>query len=60
MNQFDPEIQEQVEVHVKYESYIEREQKLAERIGSLEDYKIKSDFDYDRVKAAFTPKQGKN
>lgn len=51
MNQYDLEIQEQVEVHVKYESYIEREQKLAEKIGSLEDYRIKSDFDYDRVKA---------
>lgn len=51
MNQFDTEIQEQVEVHVKYESYIDREQKLAEKIGGLEDYKIRSDFDYDRVKA---------
>jgi tRNA uridine 5-carboxymethylaminomethyl modification enzyme len=51
MNKYDQEIQEQVEVHVKYESYIDREQKLAEKIGSLEDYKIKSDFDYDRVKA---------
>ncbi|RAW03541.1 tRNA uridine-5-carboxymethylaminomethyl(34) synthesis enzyme MnmG [Pseudochryseolinea flava] len=45
------EIQEQVEIKVKYESYIEREQRLAEKIGELEDFKIKPDFDYDRVKA---------
>ncbi|MBT1703118.1 tRNA uridine-5-carboxymethylaminomethyl(34) synthesis enzyme MnmG [Chryseosolibacter indicus] len=51
LNRYDKEIQEQVEVHVKYETYIEREQKIAEKIGSLEEYKIKGDFDYDRVKA---------
>lgn len=48
---FSPEVLEQVEIGIKYDSYIEREQKLAEKIGGLEDYKIKSDFDYDRVKA---------
>ena len=36
---------------MKYDSYIDREQKLAEKIESLEDYKIQADFDYDRVKA---------
>lgn len=48
---YSPEVLEQVEIGIKYDSYIEREQKLAEKIGGLEDYKIKSDFDYDRVKA---------
>jgi tRNA uridine 5-carboxymethylaminomethyl modification enzyme len=48
---FSQEELEQAEIAIKYESYIEREQKLAEKIGSLEDFKIKSDFDYDRVKA---------
>ncbi|HYG01704.1 MAG TPA: tRNA uridine-5-carboxymethylaminomethyl(34) synthesis enzyme MnmG [Chryseosolibacter sp.] len=51
LNTYSDEVGEQAEIHVKYESYIEREQKLAERIGSLEDYKIKTDFDYDRVNA---------
>jgi tRNA uridine 5-carboxymethylaminomethyl modification enzyme len=51
LNNYSTEVQEQVEVNVKYESYIDREQKLAEKLGGLEDYKIKSDFDYDRVKA---------
>jgi tRNA uridine 5-carboxymethylaminomethyl modification enzyme len=44
-------VQEEAEIDIKYESYIEREQKLAEKIGSLEEYRIKPDFDYDRVKA---------
>ncbi len=51
LNQFNQEVLEQAEIHVKYETYIEREQKLVEKIGSLEDFKIKTDFDYDRVKA---------
>jgi tRNA uridine 5-carboxymethylaminomethyl modification enzyme len=51
LSKYSEEVLEQAEVHIKYESYIEREQKLAEKIGSLEDYKIKPDFDYDRVRA---------
>lgn len=50
-NQYPQEVSEQVEIDIKYESYIEREQKLAEKIGGLEEFKIKIDFDYDRVKA---------
>jgi tRNA uridine 5-carboxymethylaminomethyl modification enzyme len=49
--QYSDEELEQAEILVKYEPYIDREQKLAEKIESLEDYKIKPDFDYDRVKA---------
>lgn len=48
---YSEDVQEQLEIKVKYESYIEREQKLAEKIGELEQFKIKEDFDYDRVKA---------
>jgi tRNA uridine 5-carboxymethylaminomethyl modification enzyme len=51
LDNYSIEVQEQVEISIKYESYIDREQKLAEKIGTLEDFKIKSDFDYDRVKA---------
>jgi tRNA uridine 5-carboxymethylaminomethyl modification enzyme len=48
---YPQEVLEQVEIDVKYESYIDREQKLAEKIEGLEDYKINANFDYDRVKA---------
>jgi len=51
LNTYPLEIQEQVEIRLKYESYIEREQKMAEKIESLSNYIIKPDFDYDRVKA---------
>jgi tRNA uridine 5-carboxymethylaminomethyl modification enzyme len=51
LNGFPTEIQEQVEIHLKYESYIEREKKMVEKIESLTNYVIKTDFDYDRVKA---------
>jgi tRNA uridine 5-carboxymethylaminomethyl modification enzyme len=48
---YNSEEKEQAEIHLKYESYIDREQKLAQKIESLENYSIKTDFDYDRVKA---------
>ncbi|MEI9919343.1 MAG: tRNA uridine-5-carboxymethylaminomethyl(34) synthesis enzyme MnmG [Bacteroidota bacterium] len=51
LNLYSKEILEQAEITVKYDSYIDREQKLAEKIGSLEDFKIFPDFDYDKVKA---------
>lgn len=44
-------VAEQAEIFLKYEPYIDREQKMAEKIESLEDYRIHNDFDYDRVKA---------
>jgi tRNA uridine 5-carboxymethylaminomethyl modification enzyme len=51
LNQYPIEIQEQVEIDIKYDSYITREQQLVEKLGTLEDFKIRPDFDYDRVKA---------
>lgn len=48
---YSPEVLEQAEINIKYESYIEREQQLALKIANLEDYQIRPDFDYDRVKA---------
>jgi len=42
---------EQAEITLKYEVYIEREEQLATKIAALENYRIKPDFDYDRVKA---------
>jgi len=51
LNKYTKEVLEQTEIIIKYEPYIDREQKLAEKIESLENYRIRSDFDYDRVKA---------
>ena len=51
IGKFSKEVAEQAEILVKYEPYIAREQKMAEKIESLSDYLIHTDFDYDRVKA---------
>lgn len=51
LSKYTDEVLQQVEINTKYESYIEREQKLAEKILALDDYRIRPDFDYDRVKA---------
>jgi tRNA uridine 5-carboxymethylaminomethyl modification enzyme len=51
LEKYEDEVLQQVEINLKYETYIDREQKLVERIESLENFKIKPDFDYDRVKA---------
>jgi len=51
LSRYSEEITEQAEISIKYDSYIDREQKLAEKIESLEDFRIRADFDYDRVKA---------
>lgn len=51
VSSFPEDVQEQAEIQVKYITYIDREQKLAQKIEGLEHYKIKPDFDYDRVKA---------
>ncbi len=51
LNGYSSEVKEQAEIDIKYETYIDREQKLAEKIGRLEHYKILPDFDYSRVKA---------
>ena len=51
INKFSKEVAEQAEILVKYEPYIDREQKMAEKIESLDAFAIHSDFDYDRVKA---------
>ena len=49
--EYSTDVLEQAEIIIKYDSYIQREQILAEKLGSLEDYRILPDFDYDRVKA---------
>ncbi len=51
LNRYRPQVAEQAEILLKYEPYIDREQKMAEKIESLDEYRIQDNFDYDRVKA---------
>lgn len=46
---FDDETIHQAEILMKYEGYIEREKENAERVVKLENYKIKTDFDYKSI-----------
>lgn len=51
LDQYSEEVQEQVLITTKYQTYIEREQKLATKISLLENFKIQAEFNYDRVHA---------
>ncbi|MEM7548409.1 MAG: tRNA uridine-5-carboxymethylaminomethyl(34) synthesis enzyme MnmG [Bacteroidota bacterium] len=47
----DNEILKQVEIQIKYETYITKEQELADKIGTLEDLKIYDTLDYEKIPA---------
>jgi tRNA uridine 5-carboxymethylaminomethyl modification enzyme len=47
--QISKEVKEQVEIEVKYEGYIERQQTQIEKFRKMEDYKIPSGLDYQNI-----------
>lgn len=51
---FDQEIIDQVEIQIKYETYIEKEKKLADKMEIMEDYRIPVNFDFGRVSSLST------
>ncbi len=51
LNKYNEETLEQAMITVKYESYIEKERLMVEKMNKLEDLEIISEFDYDRVSA---------
>lgn len=51
---YKQDVLEQVEIQVKYESYIEKEQKFAERLDTLENHRIPGDFAYEKITALST------
>ena len=50
-NNIDNEILEQVEIHLKYSGYIEKEKNNADKLNRLENVSIPSSFDYSKVKS---------
>ncbi|TCI92119.1 tRNA uridine-5-carboxymethylaminomethyl(34) synthesis enzyme MnmG [Tenacibaculum sp. M341] len=50
-NSIDEEIVEQVEIHLKYSGYIEKEKSNADKLNRLENVPIPSSFDYSKVKS---------
>ena len=47
---YDKEIKEQVEIYLKYEGYIKKSYKEAEKLIKLEKKQIPKDIDYDKIK----------
>ena len=45
------EVQEQVNINIKYEGYISRQKKQVEQFRKMENKKIPEDIDYDKVKS---------
>ncbi len=50
-NNIDNEVVEQTEIHVKYSGYIEKEKNSADKLLRLENIKIPSNFDYQKIKS---------
>ena len=50
-NLIDNEIIEQVEIHLKYSGYIQKEKNNADKLNRLENVPIPSSFDYSKVKS---------
>lgn len=48
---YDAEILEQTEILLKYEDYLDKEQKLADKIAKLENMTISAQFDFDAILA---------
>jgi tRNA uridine 5-carboxymethylaminomethyl modification enzyme len=48
---YSKDVLEQAEIQIKYDSYIEKEQQMVEKISNMENYKIPIQFDYKAITA---------
>ena len=53
-NNIDKEVIEQVEIHLKYSGYIQKEKNNADKLNRLENVQIQKNFDYSRVMSLST------
>jgi tRNA uridine 5-carboxymethylaminomethyl modification enzyme len=53
-SRYSQEVIEQVEIVVKYESYIEKERLMVNKMKNMEDLSIPDNFDYDKIKTLST------
>jgi tRNA uridine 5-carboxymethylaminomethyl modification enzyme len=51
LSKYKKDVLEQAEIQIKYESYIEKEQQMVEKINNMENYKIPITFDYLAIPA---------
>jgi len=51
LSKYPKEVLEQAEIQVKYNSYIEKEQQMVEKLNNMENFRIPSSFDYLSIPA---------
>ena len=51
LTKYSKEVIEQAEIQIKYESYLEKEQLMVEKLANMEDFKIPPTFDYLSITA---------
>jgi tRNA uridine 5-carboxymethylaminomethyl modification enzyme len=51
LTRYPNEVIEQAEIQIKYESYLEKEQLMVEKLANMEDFKISPTFDYLSITA---------
>lgn len=51
IDNYETDIKEQVEILVKYQSYIIKEKEMSDKIKKLENYEIKYPFDFSEIKS---------
>lgn len=51
LGKFDTEFIESAEIEMKYESYIEKELELVQKMHRLEDIRLEADYDYSKLKS---------
>ena len=49
LEKFDREVLEQAEIQIKYDSYIQKEKELVNKMSQLENLKIPDNFNYDKL-----------
>jgi len=54
LKKYSTEEIEQAEIIIKYESYIDKERKMVDKMKSMEDLQIPPQFDYDKIKTLST------
>jgi tRNA uridine 5-carboxymethylaminomethyl modification enzyme len=54
LDQFSPEDLDQAEIQVKYDTYINKERELVQKMAQLEDLNIPESFDYSRISSLST------
>ena len=51
LSSYTKEVLEQAEIQIKYQSYIDKERQLVDKMGQMENYKIPKSFDYFTITA---------